>query len=126
MQIIENIRINSPSFDYYPHEAIPQKVCDDVNLWSPDRIFWYLKSFNEACKAAEKVVVVLVRLEYSTDPVGSLIKSPAMGKNRQIQICLGKIENVMEHFDNYTQSHFIGYYDKPTHKVIEVDFYEKL
>jgi hypothetical protein len=126
MQIIENIRINAPSFDFHPHEAIPQKVCDEVNLWSPDRIFWYLKSFNEACKAAEKTVVVLLRLEYSSDPIGSLTKSPAMGKNRQIQLCLGKIENVMEHLYNYTHVRFIGYYDKPTHKIVEVDFYEKV
>jgi len=107
------------------HETIEQGVCDDVNLWTADKILWYLNSFNEACKAAGTVVVVGIFIEYSTDPIGTLTKCPAMGRWYRSSIYLGDVISVSEHLYNVLRVRFVGYHDKPTNTVIPVDFYPK-
>ena len=63
MQIIENFRLRPDPRNYGTHEDIPQKVCDEVNDYTPFEIIRYLEGFNEACKAAGKTVVVEVFIE---------------------------------------------------------------
>ena len=125
MQIIEDIRINRPSHDYYPHEAIPQKVCDDVNFYNPEQILRYLEGFNEACKADNRVIAVSILIEYSPDPIGSLTKCPAMGGYYRGMIYLGDVVSVIEHLYIVSRVRFIGYHEKPTNEIIPVDFYSK-
>lgn len=123
MQIIENFRLRPDPRNYGTHENIPQKVCDEVNDYTPFEIIRYLEGFNEACKAAGKTVVVEVFIEYSPDPIGSLTKCPAMGGWYRGTVYLGDVVSVFHHLYNVTRQRFVGYYDKPTQTVISVDFY---
>lgn len=82
----------------------------------------YLKGFNEACKADKRLVQVQVRIEYSTDPIGTLIKSPAIGGVIRRDIILGNVDSIMDEL----HQKFIGYLDQQKNVVIPVDFYSKM
>lgn len=125
MQIIEDIRINRPSHDYHPHEAIPQVVCNEVNLYNPEELIRYLEGFNNACKADKKILAVNIVIDYSPDPIGSLTKCPAMGRYYKGMIYLGDVVSVIEHLYIVSRVRFIGYHEKQTNKIISVDFNSK-
>lgn len=123
MQIIEKFFIHVPTDYYWQGEKIPQTVCDEVNFkYTPEQAINYLKGFNEACKADKRLVQVQVRIEYSTDPIGTLIKSPAIGGVIRRDIILGNVDSIMGEL----HQKFIGYLDQQKNVVIPVDFYSKM
>lgn len=122
--IIENISLN-PGHPYYlkDHHPLKRKYCDKLNRMDPHLIFRYLDEINRICRECSTVLYVEILLEWSSDPIGSLTKCPAMGKWDRSTIQLGAMfSSLAEHYKKYRAVSFVGYHDKPNNKVVSHNF----
>lgn len=132
MQIIESIRLMPCSIYSYPCYAtkdswMSDALRDKINREDDfGKVIKALEELNQNLLDARKILYVGLRIEYSTDPIGTLTQSPAMGGTYNQIITLGSMDGVMCYVKHTRPAcDFTGYLDLRNNVVIPVDLYSK-
>lgn len=117
--ILEHISMMTLGYSIEDHRLLSPKECYAILKMNCREAFDYLENLNRIENENGTTCEISLRLEYSSDPIGTINKCPAMGSNKVLSIVLGDLHgSVMAHVNRYILATLTGYYDKPTHKII--------
>jgi len=117
--ILEHISMQTLGYSTENHRLLSPKECYAILHMNGQEAFDYLENLNRIENENETTCEIALRLEYSSDPIGTLNKCPAMGSNKVLSIVLGNLKgSVLNHINRQLCIRLTGFYDKPTHQII--------
>lgn len=117
--ILEQISMQTLDYPTYGQRVLSPKECYSLLKMNGQEAFDYLENLNRIENENGTTCEILLRVEFSSDPIGTINKCPAMGANKVLSIVLGDLRgSVMAHVNRYILATLTGWYDKPTHKII--------
>jgi len=118
--ILEHISMRTLDYPTYGQRVLPPKDCYSILKMNGQEAFDYLENLNRIENENGTTCEISLFIEFSSDPIGTLNKCPAMGKSRLLNIVLGDLRgSVFDHVNRYACTQLTGFYDKPTHQIIQ-------